>query len=107
MFSRNMVLQIALSALVFFLVFRLLSFFGLGLILVIGLGVAAWYLITKRPDVLAGWKADATSSRPATPSVTQPEPMRDRPLTHRERAVFDDLTRDYHKPLPEDRSPRD
>lgn len=110
MFSRNMVLQMAMSALVFFLVFRLLSFFGLGMVLLVGLGVGAWYLFAKRPDVIARWKSNLTSkvsTSRRSPSVAPPPPMQDRPLTHDERTAFNDLVRGYDSPRPEDRSPRE
>lgn len=97
--NRSMVKQMALSALIFFLVFRLLSFLGLGFLLVLALAVGAWYLVRKRPDLIERGKAWVTARRPRAPRMPRPAPraMKDKPLKPDERAAFENLARDFDR----------
>lgn len=95
MFNRHMMLHFAVTALLFFVAFRFLSFIGLPLVLLIALGVGGWYLFTKKPELVAEWKQKIKARVPEAPKPRKPRPKSERPLNSRERRAFDDLERNF------------
>lgn len=98
--NKNMVLQLVVSALVFFLAFRLLSFLGGGLVLLLLLGVGIWVLL-RNPAAKArvgGWvrglgRSGSSSSTSGAQAPRRPRAPEDRPLSHEEREAFNDIVR--------------
>lgn len=99
--SRNVLVQLVVSALVFFVAFRVLSFLGPVFVMLGLVGLVAW-LVSRNPAAKAavkGWAQNLRPSarerpqRPAPRSPASAPPPPDRPLTHEERAAFDDIVR--------------
>lgn len=100
-FSRSMVAQIVVSALVFFVAIQVFHFLGFGFVLVVLLGVALWYFVfgnglraQHTRQRVSAWfsRGRAPRGRRAAP------PIPDKPLNVRERDAFDDLVRRFEEP---------
>ena len=98
-----MILQMALSALIFYLAMQVFRWLGLGtvlLLLLVGLGV--WYFTRGNPGAFQQWKARAQNAGSTVQRRTAERrfqrDVNGQPLSPEERRAFENLTRDYHSP---------
>lgn len=109
MLNKSLILHIAIFALGFFLISRILHFLGFGTVLLLCLLLGAWYVVSKRPDVIesvktsvkrrlpggsAGMRREGGHGRDATSAQ---EDHMSSPLTHDERDNFNQMVRGWHE----------
>lgn len=99
--NKRLIGSIVVSALIFWLVFQLLAFAGLGFVAFLALVAVGGYLVWKRTTVVPALKrrvsrlAAPRPPRPPRPSRQQRRMFTDKPLSWQESRTFDDIARNF------------
>lgn len=98
-FNRTTVFQLVVSAILFFLLIRFLSFLGVALVLTILVFALVWYgyrTVTGSTALSSRWEAWRDRKFPTRPADTRPVQPPDATLTHDERATFNEIAQHFH-----------